>query len=127
MADQSVAHEPEIPTNTNPRFSHQEVIILGCRAVMEYAGRDAQPGDAAGLFQVLHDSPLGYESALCALGELVYWMTEAELIAVLDAWLRKARERAVIAAHVKPCPQCGHDCHDWPTIERELATLRKPS
>ncbi len=54
-------------------------------------------------------------------------MTEAELITTLDIWVRKARERQVIAAHVKFCPECGVDSHDWPAIEQALATMRKRS
>ncbi len=125
MAD--LTDTPPVPLNTNPRFQHQEVIILGCRAVMEYAGRDAQKGDAVGLFWTIHDSQLGPEAAIAALGELAWWMTERELLETLEIWLAKARERQVIAAHVTSCPECGMDRHDWPAIEQALATMRKRS
>lgn len=118
---------PRVPANVNARFQHQEIIILGCRAVMEYAGRDAQPGDAVGLFWTLHDSQLGPEAAIAALGELAWWMTEAELLATLETWLAKARERQVIAAHVTTCEMCGATSHDWPAIRRALDDMRKSS
>ncbi len=125
MAD--LTDTPPVPTNPNPRFQHQEVLIFGCRALMEYGGRDAQPGDAVGLFWTIHDSQLGPETAIAALGELAWWMTEAELLATLDTWLAKARERQVIAAHVTTCETCGATNHDWPAIRRELDDMRKSS
>ncbi len=54
MADQNTIPEiediPKFPTNPNQKFGWQEVVALGARAVMEYGGRDAQSGDAVGLF-----------------------------------------------------------------------------
>ena len=106
----------------------QDVIIAGCRTLLDTADDDTLDGPPGGsrlpvaIFEALHEIPdFGPEIALTALGALGAWLTDREAVAVLTAWQERAQTRLLIDDHRRTCPECGLVRPDWKAIEAARA------
>ena len=102
----------------------QDIIIAGCRTLLDIADDDTLDGPPGGprlpiaIFEALHEIPdFGPEIALTALGALGAWLTDREAVAVLTAWQERAQTRLLIDDHSRTCPACGLVRPDWKAIE----------
>ena len=101
----------------------QDIIIAGCRILLDMADDDTLDGPPGGprlpiaIFEALHEIPdFGSEIALTALGALGAWLTDREAVAVLTAWQERAQTRLLIDDHSWTCPACGLVRPDWKAI-----------
>jgi hypothetical protein len=107
----------------------QDVIIAGCRSLLDTADDDTIDGPPGGprlpvvIFEALHEIPdFGPEIALTALGALGAWLTDREAVAVLTAWQERAHTRLLIDDHSRACPECGLARPDWTAIQAATRT-----
>ena len=110
------------------RVTWQDIIIAGCRYLLDTADDDTIDGPPGGprlpvvIFEALQEIPdFGPEIALTALGTLGAWLTDREAVAVLTAWQERAQTRLLIDDHTRPCPECGQKRPDWNAIEAKRA------
>ncbi|AWP23875.1 hypothetical protein C4901_11510 [Acidiferrobacter sp. SPIII_3] len=106
----------------------QDIIIAGCRTLLDMADDDTLDGPPGGprlpiaIFEALHEIPdFGPEIALTALGALGAWLTDREAVAVLTAWQERAQTRLLIDDHRRTCPACGLVRPDWTVIKTARA------
>ena len=106
----------------------QDVIIAGCRSLLDTADDDTIDGPPGGprlpvvIFEALHEIPdFGPEIALTALGALGAWLTDREAVAVLTAWQERTQTRLLIDDHSRTCPACGLVRPDWKAIKAARA------
>ena len=112
--------EQTIPPQ-RPAVVWQDIIIAGCRHLIDAAGDDAD-GLARVIYDALHEIPdYGSVIALTALGTLAAWMTDREALAVLTDWQERAQIRVLIDDHTRRCPECGQYRPDWTAIEAARA------
>ena len=110
------------------RVTWQDIIIAGCRTLLDTADDDTLDGPPGGprlpvvIFEALQEIPdFGPEIALTALGALGAWLTDREAVAVLTAWQERAQTRLLIDDHSRTCPECGLVRPDWKAIEAARA------
>ena len=112
--------EQTIPPQ-RPAVVWQDIIIAGCRQLIDAAGDDVD-GLARAIYDALHEIPdYGSVIALTALGILAAWMTDREALAVLTDWQERAQIRVLIDDHTRRCSECGQYRPDWTAIEAARA------